>query len=909
MAQNIEVGVGVSRDPDGFLAGSAAAASAVAALSRYVPSLTTVFASGHYDPDEVARGVATQLGDCPMIGTSSAGEICAEPLDRSVVVTVLASPYIAAEVNVGENVSDGWQKAVLAALPHRIGAAHFDDRPKLGRPLFFSHPTSGLAPIFVLAFAPGLTTAHSPDSYEIHSFLKKRTLGRIPIVGGLSGTPDLDRGNFQIANGRAYRDAVVLAVVETDLLFGAGVAHGFQASNKVATVTRAQGHVIHELDGRPAADVCAELCGITTDELKRERTWFSRVPFGTADGFGGYHLLVPERALDDGSIAFSWMVDTFQAVALMQADHDRRANATRDAVDKAMAVGCVKEPAAIFLFSCLLRYRVDDNAPEIEREGTLDVSGRAPTSGFLTFGEFGLTDEGLPLYCNQSVVALVIADEVDEYARRTRLQADTLRTVESTLARRTAELEAIQTAREIKLPDGDLETAVRQFEPILAQLTEAAQVRVRTALEPLWSPVPEPATSENDDGRIVLPLTCLDSLLGRVEFIKGPRKLQSLEAAAAIADHIAWEINRVLLQKTIDEQAGEIDTSRAVAHEILRAADYDSAIYRICERIREHEHASEHTLWMVDEEDGLSLESGTHGLPHGDHLDAARAAVQSQSVYRTESGATVIIALPVLAEGRITAVLTLTLPSGLRPDGAGLGFLVYLTMPLAAAIEMRRKQRQSAVAREIHHRVKNNLQIIASLLGLQMRRLSEPAARRALEDSMGRIMSIAAVHETLCAGAPDKVDARALIQKVATSVVASLVGDDRHIQVEMVAPQPVELASPQATNMAIILNELVGNALKHGLKDLPEGHIRVELQAGDDDLTLVVADDGHGLDPDIAAPAHQGLGLLLVKTMAEGEFKGRFTLRSAEKGAAARLVIPWESLRGPDTRTNVEVST
>ena len=158
-------------------------------------------------------------------------------------------------------------------------------------------------------------------------------------------------------------------------------------------------------------------------------------------------------------------------------------------------------------------------------------------------------------------------------------------------------------------------------------------------------------------------------------------------------------------------------------------------------------------------------------------------------------------------------------------------------------------------------------------------------------------------------GAPDKVDARALIQKVATSVVASLVGDDRHIQVEMVAPQPVELASPQATNMAIILNELVGNALKHGLKDLPEGHIRVELQAGDDDLTLVVADDGHGLDHDLTSPAHQGLGLLLVKTMAEGEFKGRFTLRSAEKGAAARLVIPWESLRGPDTRTNVEVST
>lgn len=906
MAKNIEVGVGVSRDPDGFLAGSAAAAGALAALDRFTPSLTTVFASGYYDPEEVARGVALHLGECPMIGTSSAGEICTEPVDRSVVVTVLASPYLTAEVNVGQDVSTDWSAAVLSALPRRIGAAHFEDRSKLGRPLFFSHPTSGLAPIFVLAFAPGLTATQNSRSYEIHSFLKKRTLGRIPIVGGLSGTPDLERDNFQIANGRAYRDSLVLAVVETDLLFGAGVAHGFHASDKIATVTRASGHVIHELDGRPAAEVCAELCGISTEELKRERTWFSRVPFGTADGFGGYHLLVPERALDDGSIAFSWMVDTFQAVALMQADESRRAAATRDAVNKAMTIGRVNDPAAILLFSCLLRYRVDDDAPHIEREGTLDISGLAPTSGFLTFGEFGLTDEGLPLYCNQSVVALVIGDDLDEYARRTRLQADTLRTVESTLARRTAELDAIQTAREIKLPADDPESSVHRFEAILADLTGAARATVIIGAEPRWEKRGEREPSNDGPTLTVLPLACADSLLGCVELVQGEDRLRSLEAAAAITDHIAWEINRVRLQKTIEEQAGEIDTSRAVAHEILRAADYDSLIFRISERIRAHVNGEDFSLWMVDDDGSLRREAGTQSVPQRSHLEAVQAAMEARSVYCAEIHSTTVLALPVLAENRITALLALTLPPGLRPGGAELGFLVYLTMPLAMAIEMRRKQRQSAVAREIHHRVKNNLQIIASLLGLQLRRLSEPTARRALEDSMARIMSIAAVHETLCAGTPDRVDARALIHKVATSVVSSLVGDDRQIHVDMVAPDPVELTSPQATNMAIILNELVGNALKHGLKDAVEGRIRVELLAGEDALVLTVADDGAGLPQGFTASPHQGLGLLLVKTMAEGEFRGRFSLEPGARGAVARLTIPRDALRTDVSPIEVE---
>ncbi|HLA82774.1 MAG TPA: FIST N-terminal domain-containing protein, partial [Thermoleophilia bacterium] len=170
MARNIDVGVGTSNDASAFVAGCSAAAQAFSAISDYSPSLTLVFASGTYDPDAVAQGVESVVGVCPMIGTSSTGEICSEPVERSVVVTILASPHIIAEVNVGENVTRSWTTAAQNALPKRVGASHFAERSKLGRPLYFSHPAAGLAPIMLLVFAPGFTGSKSTRSYEIHDF-------------------------------------------------------------------------------------------------------------------------------------------------------------------------------------------------------------------------------------------------------------------------------------------------------------------------------------------------------------------------------------------------------------------------------------------------------------------------------------------------------------------------------------------------------------------------------------------------------------------------------------------------------------------------------------------------------------------------------------------------------------------
>lgn len=829
-----------------------------------------------------------------MIGTSGEGVICGEPVPESVVVNVLASPHLTVEVGVGEDVAGDWQQAVRDALPTGQAAAYFRGDPKLGRPFYFSHPASGLAPLFVLMFSPGITAQHASRSHEIHAFLKRRTFGRIPIVGGGSGTRDLYAGNAQIANGRAYRDAVVMAVVETDLLFGVGVAHGFRPTRKRAIVTKAEGHILYELDGRPAAEVCAELIGVSLEDLQKEEPiLLSRKPFGTADAFGQHHLLVPERVLEGGSVQFAWIIDNLEAITLMEVDPEHRINATRDAVDKAIEIGQVVDPASIMLFSCARRYIVDDEAPEAEREGTLRVSRAAPTTGFLTFGEYALTEEGLPIYCNQSVVALVIGQGLEPFAVETRQRANALKTIETELARKSAELDAMRRANEVVLSADDWREKLVDFEAILRGLTGAESVTFHVG-QGAAVPGMRGKAPDGDSTHVVLPLLSVGRTLGHAE-LSASEALASLEVARSIADHVARNIHRALMEHTIEEQAREIETVRGIAQEILGATNYRQALVNISEQVRRHVGARSYSLWMGDEAAGLRCETLSDAGARRD-LPLASRAVEARSVHRETVGGKDYVALPLLVKERINGALVLALPADAHLAGGELGFLIYLSMPLAVMLEIYTRQRESDVAREIHHRIKNNLQIIASLLSLQLSRLSEPEAREALENSIGRIMGIAVVHEALSGKQLDRVDAVALIHTISQSVLRSMRAPQQELTIEVEGAPSLDLSSRLATNLAVVVNELVGNALKHGPRDAQDRRIRVHLLEEDTSVVLTVCDDGGRLPADFDLSASQGLGLQLVQSIAEGEFCGTFSLDSTAEGVEARLVFPRDHL-------------
>ena len=156
----------------------------------------------------------------------------------------------------------------------------------------------------------------------------------------------------------------------------------------------------------------------------------------------------------------------------------------------------------------------------------------------------------------------------------------------------------------------------------------------------------------------------------------------------------------------------------------------------------------------------------------------------------------------------------------------------------AVALEHGRAVMRGVLDQEIHHRVKNNLQTVASLLRLQARG-DVVDARRALDDSVNRILAIAAVHEVLTERRDENVDLGELLERLRAMLVQGLVADKRVAS----SLEPVSLAGNRATALALVFSELFQNALEHG-----GGSVRIELEQRNGDVVLAIADDGRGID-------------------------------------------------------------
>ncbi|MBV8066140.1 MAG: GAF domain-containing protein, partial [Actinobacteria bacterium] len=194
----------------------------------------------------------------------------------------------------------------------------------------------------------------------------------------------------------------------------------------------------------------------------------------------------------------------------------------------------------------------------------------------------------------------------------------------------------------------------------------------------------------------------------------------------------------------------------------------------------------------------------------------------------------------------------------------------------AVALEHGRAVMRGVLAQEIHHRVKNNLQTVASLLRLQSR-AEGVDPREALEHSVNRILAIAAVHEVLTEQREEDVELADLIDRLRANIVQGL-GAGRDVSAEL---QPVSLAGQRATALALVFSELLQNALEHG-----EGAVRIELARRDGDVVLAIEDEGDG-----PAGSAGGTGLSIVRALVRDELQGSFDFRR-DGGTCAEVVFP-----------------
>lgn len=191
---------------------------------------------------------------------------------------------------------------------------------------------------------------------------------------------------------------------------------------------------------------------------------------------------------------------------------------------------------------------------------------------------------------------------------------------------------------------------------------------------------------------------------------------------------------------------------------------------------------------------------------------------------------------------------------------------------------------------EVNHRVKNSLQQIASVVRLQSRAVEHPGAKEALEKTLDRIMAVGRVHEQLYAGGGEigVFDAGAYAEALARDLVTSLGRDDIELVTE-VRPAPLDLR--QAVPLALILNELVTNALKYGCPTDRPCKIRVGFGTLGEDYRLSVSDDGEGLPKGFTPRATKSLGMRAVEALAR-QLGGRFVVEQPETGAAFAVVFP-----------------
>ena len=383
-----------------------------------------------------------------------------------------------------------------------------------------------------------------------------------------------------------------------------------------------------------------------------------------------------------------------------------------------------------------------------------------------------------------------------------------------------------------------------------------------------------------------------------------------IELLGLIADLAAGALEKALLYEGMQRQISELSALAEVSETITSPRYLDEMLEVVVEMAARVMKARLCSLMLLDESTGelvlratqhlsvayrdkppLKVGEGLVGLVAETGQPMTVLDVGTDQRYRhteiaRQEQLRSLLSVPLTVRERVIGVFNCYTAELHRFTDEEIALFSTLANQTALAIENARLVTNAAVVREMHHRIKNNLQSVAMLLRLQMSGDRQVSAQEVLHESVNRILSIAAVHEVLSQRGFRQVDVREVLSRVARAVAQNMQRPGTEFEVSVQGAE-ISLPSQAATSLALAVNELVQNALEHAFVGRPRGSVVVSLQRDAEAVTVEVRDDGIGL----AAGSPRQLGLEIVETLVVEDLKGSWLLE-ANGGTVARITVP-----------------
>ncbi len=410
--QYIHIGTGSSQVSGSYEAGESAARDATRNVQQFPFSAVLIYASVHYDLEQVSAGIRGIVGNVPILGTTTAGEICNGTYKKSVTVVVIASPYLSVHAAVGNKVSANWRMALDQAVEAPAISAYTNGGQNLAL------VSSGKS-LFAMMFYPGNTRATSSMGFELLETFKRMTLGLIPVFGGAAADDWRMESNSVFLGDQVHKDSVLVAIFETQLEVGISLSHGFQPFGNKMTVTATDGHELIKLNQATAADVLTNCLGKSRDDLEGKHISLSTgYFFGSPDPMNQYSVNVATYFTPRGGVRMTQPVSVGMELTLLVNDAEKSVMGGSEAVRKSMIRAGTNSPALILVHYCALRPRImGEELARDEINRLLEMAGSTPTAGFFSFGEDSVADDGISRHNNGAVAVLVLGKQLSAPAK------------------------------------------------------------------------------------------------------------------------------------------------------------------------------------------------------------------------------------------------------------------------------------------------------------------------------------------------------------------------------------------------------------------------------------------------------------------------------------------------------------